>query len=436
MKGYVSIARSLIQALSMSAALVGCATGPSGAPAATSGQNPQQPPAAKAEPEKVFSIAEIEFPVGAESFLPNLAAAPDGRVLLSWVEPADAGGHKLRCAIRQGNTWTEASTVYTYKNGELVFTEPTAPATVALEDGTLVAQWLVKIKGAVDPYARNIYVSRSRDGGKTWSPPIIPRYGGKMSDHSFVSLTPMGRDSVGLFWLDGRKTKYTAPDNYDGQVALMHTTIGPGGESAREVEIDADVCTCCPTTATLTARGPIVAYRDHRQKIRDISFTRLLNDRWTEPQSLHDDRWEIDGCPVNGPVFSSDGNRVAVIWYTEANDVPKVKISFSENAGDTFGSPIEVHEGKPAGRGDVVLVGKEGAVVSWVERSEKGLQILVRRVGADGRRSPASIVWTSESGKSAGYPHLAKSGAEWLIAWTDATSTKKARLAAIKITGE
>jgi hypothetical protein len=416
----------------MSAALASCVTGPSGAPAGVSGQNSQRSSATKAEPEKVFSIAEIESPAGTESFLPNLAPAPDGRALLSWVEPADAGGHKLRCAIRQGNTWTAASTVYTYKSGELVFTEPTAPAMLALEDGTLVAQWLVKIKGAIDPYARNIYVSRSRDGGKTWSSPIIPHHGGKMSDHSFVSMTSMGRDSVALFWLDGRKEKYTAPDNYEGQVALMHTTIGPNGESGREVEIDADICTCCPTSAALTARGPIVAYRDHRGEIRDISFLRFLNGRWSEPQSLHDDRWEINGCPVNGPVFSADGNRVAAVWFTAAKDVPKVKISFSENAGETFGDPIEVDEGKPAGRADVVLVGKDGAVVSWVERGEKGLRILVRRVGADGRRSPALVVWTSENGKSAGFPHMAKSGAEWLIAWTDMTGPKRVRTAAIK----
>jgi hypothetical protein len=436
MKRYVSIARSFIQALFMSAALAGCAIGPSVPLAAIFGQHSQQLSATKAGPEKVFGIAEIESPAGPESFLPNLAQAPNGRALLSWVEPADAGGHKLRCAIRQGNAWTAASTVYTYKSGELVFTEPTAPAMVALEDGTLVAQWLVKIKGALDPYARNIYVSRSRDGGKTWSSPIIPHRGGRMSDHSFVSVTPMGGNRVGLFWLDGRKTKYTAPDNYDGAVALMHTTIGPDGESEQEVEIDGDVCTCCPTSAALTSRGPIVAYRDHRQDTRDISFARFLNGRWSEPKSVHDDRWEINGCPVNGPVFATDGDQVAVVWYTAAKEVPQVNIRFSENGGDTFGSPVRVDEGRPAGRADVVLIGKDGALVSWVERGKEGLRILVRRVSPDSQRSPASIIWTSESGKSAGFPHLAKSGDEWLIAWTDATGTKKVRTVAIKMTGQ
>jgi hypothetical protein len=356
--------------------------------------------------------------------------------LLSWVEPADAGGHKIRCAFRQGNAWTTASTVYTYKSGELVFTEPSAPTMLALEDGSLVAQWLVKIKGAIDPYARNIYISRSRDGGKTWSSPIIPHRGGKMSDHSFVSMAPFGKGGVALYWLDGRKMKYTPPDNYDGPTVLMSATIGPNDELWQEVEIDGDVCSCCPTSGALTSRGPIVAYRDHREEIRDISFVRFLNDRWSEPQTLHDDRWEIDGCPVNGPVFAGDGNRLAVVWYTAAKGAPQVKISFSENAGDKFGAPVRVDEGKPAGRADVMLVGNDDAVVSWVEKGEKDLRILVRRVGADGKRSPASVVWTSESGKNAGFPHLAKSSAEWLIAWTDATGPKRVRAAAFKMTGQ
>lgn len=436
MMRYISITRAFIQVLFVSAALAGYPAAPSIAPATVSGQDSQQTPPTNTESVPVLSITDIESPVGRESFLPNLAPAPDGRALLSWVEPADAGGHKLRCAIRQGNTWTAASTIYTYKSGELIFTEPTAPTLVALDDGTLVAQWLAKIKGALDPYARNIYISRSRDGGKTWSSPIIPHRGGKMSDHSFVSLTPVGGNRVGLFWLDGRKTKFTAPYNYDGPVALMHATIGPDGESSQEVEIDGDVCTCCPTAAALTARGPIVAYRDHRQDVRDISLVRFLNGRWSEPQSLHDDRWEIDGCPVNGPVFSADGNRVAVVWYTAAKNTPQVMISFSENAGERFGKPVRVDEGHPAGRADLSLIGRDGALVSWVEKGKEGLRLLVRRVGTDGRRGPASIVWRSENGKSAGFPHLAKSGDGWLIAWTDMTGPKRVRAAAIKMTNE
>ncbi|HKQ75119.1 MAG TPA: sialidase family protein [Blastocatellia bacterium] len=435
MKKYVSIIGSLIQAFSMSLALAGCVTAPSVEPTTTSGQASQQTPTAKNGPMPAPYSAEIESPAGPESFLPNLAPAPDGRALLSWVEPAGAGGHKLLCAIRQGNAWTAASTIYTYKSGELLFTEPTAPTVLALEDGSLVAQWLVKIKAALDPYARNIYVSRSRDGGKSWSSPIIPHRGGKMSDHSFVSMTPMGKGGVALYWLDGRKMEYTPPENYDGPTVLMSATIGPNDELGEEVEIDGDVCSCCPTSGAFTAQGPIVAYRDHRQEIRDISFARFLNNRWSEPQTLHDDRWEINGCPVNGPVFSADGNRVAVVWFTAAKDAPQVKISFSGNAGDKFGAPIRVDEGSPAGRADVAIIGEDAALVSWVEQSKERRRILTRVVGADGQRSQASIVWTSESGKSTGFPHLAKRGDEWLLAWMDATGPKRVRTAAIKMTG-
>jgi hypothetical protein len=437
MKRYILIARSLIQVSCVSTALAllsGFTMEPSAMLAAIYGQDQRQSHSTNTDSGLALSITEIESPAGPGSALPNLAPAPDGRILLSWVESDDADKHKLRFAIRQGNAWTAPVTIYTYKSGELLLTEPTAPAMLALEDGTLVAQWLVKIKGALDAYARNICVSRSRDGGKTWSSPIIPHRGGKMSDHSFASLMPLGRSSVALFWLDGRKMRYSSPTDYDGPMVLMHTTIGPNDELGQEVEIDGDLCTCCPTSAVLTARGPIVAYRDHRGGVRDISFARFLNDRWSRPQPLHNDHWEIDGCPVNGPVFSAEGDRVAAVWYTAAKNVPQVKISFSKDAGDTFSNPIRVDEGSPAGRPDVALIGKDGALVSWVEKGSEGLRILVRRVGADGQRSPAAIVWRSESGKSAGFPHLTKSDDGWLVAWTDMTGHKRVRTAVIKMT--
>jgi hypothetical protein len=98
-------------------------------------------------------------------------------------------------------------------------------------------------------------------------------------------------------------------------------------------------------------------------------------------------------------------------------------------------TPIRVNEWNSAGRADVALIGEDSALVSWVGNGKEGLRILTRVVGADGQRSQASILWTSESGKSAGFPHLAKRGDEWLLAWMDATVPKRVRTAAIKMTG-
>ena len=45
-----------------------------------------------------MTVREMASPAGPGSGEPNLAVAADGRVLLSWIEPAGEGRHALRYA--------------------------------------------------------------------------------------------------------------------------------------------------------------------------------------------------------------------------------------------------------------------------------------------------------------------------------------------------
>jgi hypothetical protein len=47
---------------------------------------------------------------------------------------------------------------------------------------------------------------------------------------------------------------------------------------------------------------------------------------------VHSDNWKIDACPVNGPAIAATGRRVAVAWFTAANDTARVKLAFSSAA--------------------------------------------------------------------------------------------------------
>ena len=57
-----------------------------------------------------FQLRPLASPAGAGSREPNLARAPDGRVVLSWTEP-DGAGHALRYAVLAGTDWSAAGTV-------------------------------------------------------------------------------------------------------------------------------------------------------------------------------------------------------------------------------------------------------------------------------------------------------------------------------------
>ena len=169
----------------------------------------------------------------------------------------------------------------------------------------------------------------------------------------------------------------------------------------------------------MTAEGPLVVYRDRSgQEVRDIAVVGLRAGRWSEPRGLPADGWEIQGCPVNGPAVAASDRRVAVAWFTAANDAPRVRLAFSNDAGASFGAAVRVDDGNPLGRVDVVLLDDGSAVVSWVESSPEGGSLRVRRIRADGEPGAAVIVVPADAKLGNGFPQMARSGDTLVFAWT------------------
>ena len=88
-------------------------------------------------------VTQLDAPAAPGSGEPNLAVAPDGRVLLSWIEPAGENQHSLRFAARsKGGAWSKPETI---KSGSGWFVNwADFPSLAALPDGTLFAHWLAK----------------------------------------------------------------------------------------------------------------------------------------------------------------------------------------------------------------------------------------------------------------------------------------------------
>jgi hypothetical protein len=214
-------------------------------------------------------------------------------------------------------------------------------------------------------------------------------------------------------------------------MALMYTMIGLGGTLGEEVLLDGRVCECCTTSATPTPDGMAVVYRDRsEEEVRDISIVRMKNGRWSEPQPLSKDGWEINGCPVNGPAISSAGQNVVVAWFTAAHNQPRVYVALSADGGVTFGPQILVGDGNPLGRVDIIALPSGNAFVSWVERTQGGAEVRARVVRPDGSKAPAVVVAETSSG----VPRMKMSGDEVVIAWTDSLNTRKVRAAILRMT--
>ena len=369
-------------------------------------------------PETPFvSMTELSPPVGAGSAEPYLAAA-DGTVHLSWLEPGDGETHRLRVAPLTADGWGEARTV---RQSDRFFVNwADFPTIASTPDGTLWAHWLER--GATGGYDYGVRVVRSNDGGVSWSEPWTPHEDGTPTEHGFVSMLPMGSSEIGMLWLDGREYVDGAHGAATQEMTLRYRTAGDPSGPGPETLVDGRICDCCQTDVAMSASGPVAVYRNRTEaEIRDIYVTRRVDGAWREGVAVHDDGWEIAGCPVNGPAVAALDEEVTVAWFTGAGDVPRVKVAFSDDAGATFGEPVVVDDGNPVGRVDVLYLRPGRALVSWLEQTgAETAAVRVREVRADGGSTDSGTLFESSAARASGFPRMASApDGGVLLAWTD-----------------
>jgi hypothetical protein len=240
-------------------------------------------------------------------------------------------------------------------------------------------------------------------------------------------------------WLDGRNMKGMKDQHDEGKplpvsMTLRYAAIDGSGKISDDAQLDERVCECCQTSAAVTSDGVLAVYRDRSQnEVRDIYFVRQGASGWASPQAVNPDNWEINGCPVNGPSIIADGRNVVVGWFTGAGGAPHVKLSFSRDAGATFGAPIQVDDGETQGRVDVVLLHDRSALVCWLSGTPEGGEIKVRRVDANGALGPAAVIAKTDISRSSGFPRMARLGNEVHFAWTEFGKPSRIRMATADI---
>lgn len=371
------------------------------------------------------TIEAIAVPALAGSGEANLARAPTGTVVLSWLEPAD-DAHALRFATLEDRAWSEPGLVATGDDWFINWAD--FPSVVPFTDELWAAHWLAKKPGGV--YSYDVQLSISKDRGATWSTPITPHTDNTRTEHGFVSLY-RADNGFAAVWLDGRNT--TEESNHDAEIMeggdLAHgMTLRSAGFSAdgalqNEQLVDSLVCDCCQTDVAIAASGPVAVYRDRStEEIRDIYVTRSIEGVWWAGVVVANDGWKIGGCPVNGPAIAANGDQVVVAWFTAANDQPRIRVAFSANSAAEFSSAFDVETGSVLGRVGVALLADGSAAVSWLQKISGGeAEIRLRRITAAGAAGPIRTLAKTEASRPSGFPQLLRDGDNLLLAWTDSS---------------
>lgn len=358
------------------------------------------------------NVEEIQSPAAAGSLAPSIATLADGRLVLTWIEPCDAG-HALKFSVLDDGGFGPAKTI---ARGEDWFANwADTPGLFVLPGGDWIAHWLVK--SGESTYAYDVKLARSADGGENWSDALSPHHDGTQTEHGFVSYYAESRDGVGVVWLDGRRMA-REPEG-EGTMTLRTAVLESDNSLVDEALLDERVCDCCQTASAMTSEGPIVVYRDRSEdEIRDHFVVRRTSEGWTEPRRLHADNWRIGGCPVNGPAIVAEGERVAVAWFAMPNDEPRVSVAVSEDGGRSF-QPVDIlGEGSALGRVDLAL-SDEGFVLSWVDQSEAGGVLALVGYQWRGLRTWQTRIDGLEAGRASGFPRLGiMQGCRPVVAWT------------------
>ena len=359
-----------------------------------------------------LKVEPIANPAAAGSVEAHWSTTQDGSPLLSWIEPVKGDSYALRYAVRRGGQWSGPRTIVANRH---FFRQPAeSPSVISFPSGALLAEWVEIPKESSE--AEYIYVSASKDGIQ-WTPPVMANQDRMPVQHALVSMVASGDREASLIWLEALKGE-------DAPSVLKRTVVSSDGKVLKEESLDQDVCTCCPTSIVRTAKGLLVAYRDHTPKeIRDIAVIRFENGRWLPSKILSPDQWEINACPVNGASAAGKDNRIAIAWYTEGDDKPRVQLVFSSDAGNTFNKPILVNTGPALGHASTALNDDGGAFVSWIEEGDKSSRVLARFVSAAGIAGPVIQV-AQGSTQSLGYPRLLHAGNETWIAWGNSAAAR------------
>ena len=360
-------------------------------------------------------VRVLPLAVSQDSAEPNLTVASDGSVILSWVEELAERGHVLRFAVRNGGAWSKPREVA--RGNDWFVNWADFPSVVALPNRTMAAHWLA-ISGS-GTYDYDVMIARSSDAGKTWSQPVVPHRDGVKAEHGFVSLFSQGSDKLGVVWLDGREMSGEDSGHGRGSMTLRYVELLSNRNLEHPAILDSRVCECCQTSAAMTARGPVVVYRDRSaDEIRDISIVRRVDGEWTAPVPVSRDGWQIQGCPVNGPSVAAVGQQVAVAWFTAAKSQSRVYLARSSDAGVNFAKPIKMDGANPSGRVDVAISNGGTVYVCWLAQPDGVGAVHLRRVAVDGTVGEVVTIAKMGTDRRSGFPQMVMAGEELVFAWT------------------
>ncbi|HYO91383.1 MAG TPA: sialidase family protein [Pyrinomonadaceae bacterium] len=322
---------------------------------------------------------------------PVMAAAGDGQIYVVWVEHAAKRQADVLLAKldANGNRATEPVRVNP-RAGEATAWRGDPPTIAVARDGAIYVGWTAR--AAAEGHATDIFLSASRDGGKTFEQPVKVNDDKTQVVHGMHSLAVDERGHIFLAWLDERSVKMDENGKMDEHKMEANREVyvassEDGGRSFSQNRLVArEACPCCKTAITVSADGRV--YVSWRQVLpgnyRHIAVSSSTDGgrTFSEPVIASDDKWMIAGCPVSGPaLFTASDNSLRVLWYSagEAGQ-PGIYWSESRDGGKTFSSRKALAEGAAFGNPQLLAGPGNNLTAIWESHQTEASKIIIARL--------------------------------------------------------
>jgi hypothetical protein len=320
-------------------------------------------------------------------------------------------------------------------------------------DPEIVVVWTAKSKDGT-----RILVARSADGGRAYSRPTPIAASEAPGNRGWESTAVDRNGHIITLWLDHRELAAgaepsamhheghdhaaAATPKADGAVRAQSSTLyfASLDDPSHARALTGGVCYCCKTAVASGPDGSIYAAWRHVYpgNIRDIAFT-LSRDggrTFAPPARVSSDRWELDGCPENGPSLAvGNGGTVHIVWPTLVNDAtsgaePSLALFYSTTLDGRVFSPRRrvTTEGTP--RHPQLIAEDRTLIAVWDEEVSGGRRQggLGRAAASDGTSAVRFSREILSGGTRAQTPAAASAAGGTVIAWAEGTERSVVRV--------
>lgn len=297
----------------------------------------------------------------------------------------------------------------------------TPPQIAKSADGTLIVAYSASNSPESIWRSTSIRTIRSTDGGRSWSNPVSVGgpFGGYQNNHELH----IGDDGTAyVVWLDSRLAK-----EGERQINILLSKSVDGGESwSTPVVVDAEPsCECCRAAVTTDPDGNVyVAWRKKLDGgIRDIAVAKSSDkgETWSTPVVAFQDNWVQGYCPDAGPSIVADKNGLLHLgWWTGSETGNGVKYTRSWDQGQTFSAPLVLsssEEARPS-HVQVALDSKNRVAVVWDDGSLETPQVAFTLSENKGKTF-SKPTFVSNGTLPAAYPNVAFGKDALEIVWNE-----------------